>query len=433
MVIGQHRDAMQHAMALAANPHDVLDHATRSGFVLALLSVILGSRDAKQRVSNAVVICERQQAWRWQHRIQILASVITQDPETIRHALSAAASVSEIALLETADAVGPALDAIDSIPEEIVRSVARHPARWLPVLARQLGNHTEPRGTASAKLLAEFGTLDHLGPLVDYERAVGKRSRRRAFSKELVRRASPTMRIHDLGRTWYEIDGRSLRSSDSRRKASTLLLYLVTRPKQTATREQIMEDLWPDQSPDSALNSLHQTLHFVRRDIAPWVNEGVRADYVPMGLELVFLDPDLVQVDSVAFLRQATEAIATQELDRQGPNLFRLYTGRFAPEFEYEEWAADWRTLVHTTYLHLAHATAEALAAAGRRAGAAEILTRALEIDPNAFNMHVSLIRTLARTGWQGRSRAAVSEVRSHRSPRHGGFSTHAGGPARRR
>ena len=239
-------------------------------------------------------------------------------------------------------------------------------------MTRQVERHEKSPGRSSAKLLADFGTLDHLQPLMEYERAVGVRSRRRSYSKDLVRRTSPTLRVHDLGRTWYEIAGRSLRSSDSRRKASTLLLYLVTRTKQTATREQIMDDLWPDQAPDSALNSLHQTLHFVRRDIAPWVDEGVSADYVPMGLELVFLDPDLVQVDSVAFLRQATAAISSQELARRGPDLFALYSGRFAPEFEYEEWAADWRTLVHTTYLHLTHATAQALSSSGRLAHAAE-------------------------------------------------------------
>jgi len=32
-------------------------------------------------------------------------------------------------------------------------------------------------------------------------------------------------------------------------------------------------------------------------------------------------------------------------------------------------------------------------------AHAAEILTRALEIDPSAFNLHVELVRTLARLG----------------------------------
>jgi LuxR family maltose regulon positive regulatory protein len=398
-VMGQHREAMKHALGLVETAHHDLDHATRAAFMLANLSIVVNSRDARHRLKEARAICDKQQAWRWQHRLRILDCVIASDQAALRRELAIAAPASELAILETADAMAPTIDEMDPIPDEIMRSVARHPARWLPILASQLVTSRRLGGTSCAKLLAEYGTLDQLAPLVEYERASGARSRRRPYSKELVRRASPTMRIHDLGRTWYEIAGRSLRSSDSRRKASTLLLYLVTRPKQTATREQIMDDLWPDHSPDAALNSLHQTLHFVRRDIAPWVDEGVTADYVPMGLELVYLDPDLVQVDSVAFLRQATAAIASHDLAQKGPELFRLYTGRFAPEFEYEEWAADWRALVHTTFLHLAHATASALSAEGRPARSAEILTRALEVDPTAFNMHVSLVRILAMLG----------------------------------
>ena len=34
------------------------------------------------------------------------------------------------------------------------------------------------------------------------------------------------------------------------------------------------------------------------------------------------------------------------------------YAGRFAPEFEYEEWAIGWRDRLHALYLHLVHATA---------------------------------------------------------------------------
>ena len=92
-----------------------------------------------------------------------------------------------------------------------------------------------------------------------------------------------------------------------------------------------MEELWPNQSPASALNSLHQTLHFVRRDIAPWREGGATADYVALDSEVIYLDPELVQVDSVAFMRQATDALAGGELARDGVAIAQLYAGRFAP------------------------------------------------------------------------------------------------------
>ena len=160
-----------------------------------------------------------------------------------------------------------------------------------------------------------------------------------------------------------------------------------------------MEALWPNLSPAAAVSSLHQTLHFVRRNIAPWLGPDATPDYVPLNSELVYLDPDLVQVDSVAFVRQAAEALGSTDVARAGPSIARLYTGRFAPEFEYEDWAEDWRTLVHAQFLRLSQATAAALLAAGRVQAAIDVLSRAVELDPLAFSIRASLVRALWQVG----------------------------------
>jgi DNA-binding SARP family transcriptional activator len=298
-----------------------------------------------------------------------------------------------------ADIIGASLHSIDPTPTALTYSVSRYPMRWRPVLLRQLGNPSNPSASVAARLLTEFGTREDASPLAAYERKATSSVRRVRLSRALVRRVSPTLRIHDLGRTTYEVSGVEVRSSAARRKALALLLYLVTRPKQTSTRERVMEELWPNQPPASATNSLHQTLHFVRRDIAPWQGGGATADYVPLDAELIYLDPELVHVDSVAFMRQATEALNSPDLARVGPGIVRLYSGRFAPEFEYEDWAEDWRTLVHGQFLHLSQATATALLAAGRTQHAIDVLSRAVEIDSLAFDLRASLIRTLARAG----------------------------------
>ena len=88
----------------------------------------------------------------------------------------------------------------------------------------------------------------------------------------------------------YEVGERVITLTETRRKAASLLLFLVTRPNLTAAREQVMEGLWPDQSPKSAVNSLHQTLFYLRRDIEPWYEDGFTADYVRMETDMVFLD-----------------------------------------------------------------------------------------------------------------------------------------------
>jgi DNA-binding SARP family transcriptional activator len=178
-----------------------------------------------------------------------------------------------------------------------------------------------------------------------------------------------------------------------------LMLYLVTRPRYTATRDQVLECFWPDQPPRSALGSLHQTLFYLRRDIEPWYEENSTADYVRMEQDLVFLDEEMFQVDSVAFNRQAADILKSGEAANRGPELLSLYRGRFAPEFEYEEWAESWRTALHGTYLHLAHRTATELGRSGRLWEATEVLTPVVSIDPLAFDLRATLIGYLAAVG----------------------------------
>jgi DNA-binding SARP family transcriptional activator len=160
-----------------------------------------------------------------------------------------------------------------------------------------------------------------------------------------------------------------------------------------------MDALWPDQSPKSAVNSLHQTLFFLRRELEPWYEDGSTADYVRMESDLVFLDREPFQIDSVAFSRQTSDILATGTSSTRGPEMLRLYRGGFAPEFEYEDWAEGWRTHLHGLYLHLAHATAEALIRQGAYAEVVEVLTPVASLDPTAFELRATLVTSLARVG----------------------------------
>ena len=80
-----------------------------------------------------------------------------------------------------------------------------------------------------------------------------------------------------------------------RRKPASLLMYLVTRPGHTATREQVLDELWPDNDPGSASNSLNQTLYFLRREIDPWYEDDVSIEYVFFEGDLLWLDPESSQ------------------------------------------------------------------------------------------------------------------------------------------
>ena len=114
---------------------------------------------------------------------------------------------------------------------------------------------------------------------------------------------------------------------------------------------------------------------------------------------MVFLDNELFQVDSVAFNRQAAEILRKGTARDQGAEMLRLYRGRFAPEFEYEEWADDWRTQLHGEYLHLAHTTVAVLVRSGQLAQAVDVLILVTATDPLAFDLRATLISCLAALG----------------------------------
>jgi DNA-binding SARP family transcriptional activator len=144
---------------------------------------------------------------------------------------------------------------------------------------------------------------------------------------------------------------------------------------------------------------LHQTIFYLRRDIEPWYEDGSTAGYVHLEGELVRLDSDLFQVDSIAFARQAASVLASGSAVTRGPGMLELYAGRFAPEFEYEDWADDWRTSLHATYLRLAHATADGLIAEHRYGEVVDVLGPVANLDPTAYDLRTLLVACLAAVG----------------------------------
>ena len=50
-----------------------------------------------------------------------------------------------------------------------------------------------------------------------------------------------------------------------RRKVLALLCFLLTKPDMSSTRDQVLDALWPELDPVDALNSLNQTVYFLRR------------------------------------------------------------------------------------------------------------------------------------------------------------------------
>ncbi|HXX59693.1 MAG TPA: BTAD domain-containing putative transcriptional regulator [Candidatus Sulfotelmatobacter sp.] len=344
-------------------------------------------------------------------RLQLIGAVATGDGLSFQQALDVAAQRSKLTLLDTADTIVAGLDLGGRIPDVVLNSAHERPGRWRLAARGRIVAKPNPSSLLAAQLLESIGAVEDVPLLRAFERTSGAIGRGIKLAQRLAERASPTLEIFDLGETRLVIGNRILLAADMRRKCSSLIMYLASRPRQSATREQVLDDLWPALAPAAASNSLNQTMYFLRRSLDPWYEDGVSVDYVRHEEELVSLPAELVKLASVEFQTAARSLLRQPDrsLDAMLPALAK-YSGRFAPDFEYEEWSIDWRAFLHGTYLDLLVAAERQLVQLGDLAGAASLARTALQVDPRNPDLHEALVWTLATAG----SRPAASEAYSH-------------------
>ncbi len=73
--------------------------------------------------------------------------------------------------------------------------------------------------------------------------------------------------------------------------------------------------------------------------------------------------------------------------------MLRHIDGRFALDFEYEEWAAPYRDWLHASYLEVVERAVTRDLETGHFERGIKLARRAMDIDPGADNIEVSLIR----------------------------------------
>ena len=259
--------------------------------MLAMVALANGRDDealaqAERGKQTAVV----QGASHWEMWLQLIAAVAGQDRHSYRQSLLAMLSQAQLSTLALADVIVAGLHLLDAIPPPLEDSIAAWPERWLRALRNAVRGDAAARAQLSAQLLAKFGTLEDVALLTAYERSHVTLPVRRVLGRQLARHANPTLILHDLGHITFDVGQRTVAVSQSRRRAASLFAFLASRPNHSSTKEQVLEALWPSQSPAGAANSLHQTLFYLRRDIDPYFNESHSVHYLVVEPDLVYFD-----------------------------------------------------------------------------------------------------------------------------------------------
>ncbi len=394
--LGAAAEIMAQAHEGSVEPDATVRHLT----IAALLALVANDGANTTRLTQeALAIAEGQGAQHWTRCLRLLEAVSGGDADGFRRSMADLVANAKLSVLVLADVIVLGLGLADQVPSDIPDLIRACPGRWLPALRRVLQGPNRAAGLVAADLLATVGSAEDVSLLSIFERKHIRQASRRLYSRKLAHRISPTLVVHDLGRLRIQVGPRVVALSQSRRKSACLLAYLASRQSHAATRDQVLEVLWPNQSPDGASNSLHQTLFFLRRDIDPWYEDGTSVDYIVIEPDVVYLEPDLVQVDSAAFFRQISAAMTSGRIGDLGPTLLRDYHAKFALDFDYEDWSADWRGQVHSLYLEAVQATAGALLAERRQELAVDVLQRALAIDSANLELEASLVIGLHLAG----------------------------------
>src|SRR5918998_3038767 len=110
------------------------------------------------------------------------------------------------------------------------------------------------------------------------------------LSQEPTPDQAATLRVQLLGGFRVTVGGRVVDEPAWRvRKARNLVQLLALAPLHRLHREQVMGLLWPEAGPESATNSLRQTLHLARRALEPDLPAGRPSAYLRLRGELLSL------------------------------------------------------------------------------------------------------------------------------------------------
>jgi DNA-binding SARP family transcriptional activator len=388
-------------------PNQEPGHLARYLALASHLSLLEGSPDAMSLVGQAREFSARQGAGLWTGYCEALLAATTW---SVGSGPRATRPVEPVYLSLVAEAVADQLHRFDDQSIEFVTAEAQlRPERWRGCIRRVAKDARSPSRDQAARILDKIGVPSDVSLL----RAIAKSAKgSRAdmmLGRGLARRLADPVTVEDQGRVEVHVGSTVMAGSDLRRKVLAMLCFLLTRPTFSATRDEVVDALWPEMAPEVAVNSLNQTVYFLRRVFEPAYKEDISAGYVRHDSDVVWLERSLIRSRSQQ-CRDLIDSMGPDPAPEDVERLSNLYFGRFALDFSYEEWAVPFRESLHVAYLQTIERAVTHDIESGHYDRGIRLARRALEIDPNLESLELSLVRLYRVTG----AHAAAAEQYAH-------------------
>ncbi|MEN6439895.1 MAG: BTAD domain-containing putative transcriptional regulator [Syntrophobacter sp.] len=225
----------------------------------------------------------------------------------------------------------------------------------------------------------------------------GERSRRSGI---------PRLRIKALGN--FQVLRGETRIDESEWKAKQpklLLKAILTRGGEGVPKDVLIDDLWPESTPDSGESSFKVVLHRLRKILEPSLQQSFGSSYISLKNNLVFLNRSLCHSDLDEFLvlqkkgRRAEETHDPERAVRFYQSALDLYSGDYLSEDLYVDWVEQRRTEMRTTYLDILSRVAELHMTKGRLKKAAECYQSIIKTDPTSEEAYQKLMLIYSTRG----------------------------------
>ena len=372
--------------------------------VAALFEVQSGHPQAREHVVEALSFARRQGSGLWVAFSQTLLLTLSANLD---------AGLERVDPVYVGLLAEPLLDQLHRMDDrsiQLVTSCAQAwPDRMRNSIRRVMADSDSTSRLYAARILDVMGTRSDIPQLRAVARAHRTSRTDSRLGKGLARRLAEKVLVEDQGRVEIRIGSAKVPGAELRRKVLAMLCFLLTRPRFSATRDEVIDALWPDMAPDIAVNSLNQTVYFLRRVFEPGYKEDTSAAYVNHDSDVLWLDRDLIQSRSQlcrALLDDLGSPPSPDDVDR----LSDMYHGKFALDFAYEEWAVPFRDALHVGYLQVVEQAVRRDMDSGHNDRAIRLARRALDIDPETEGLELSLLRLYRVTG----AHAAAAEQYEH-------------------
>jgi DNA-binding SARP family transcriptional activator len=211
----------------------------------------------------------------------------------------------------------------------------------------------------------------------------------------------PALTIYTLGRfAVYRGDTLIEDSAWQRQKAKKLFKLLLLAPQRQILKDQVLDVLWPEKTPEAAANNLHRTLFILRRVLQPDLKNAAQSPYILFKDDILTLNPGRIAwVDAEAFEQLSQLGRQEQQNLKRYQAALELYKGEFLPEDLYEDWAADRRSALRRTYLDLLKQVASIHADRNDYQQAIDYLCALLQIEPTDEGVQRALMKLYAQAG----------------------------------